>query len=173
MSADNIILVTKAVKMMPAKLMTIISIKFILIESDHPRPVKLSIQEIISIPKAFLAHANNAKWWADTRSTKHVIYYLDNFIKDPRPNKNGNRKIRVNGGIIPIKERDTAVFLVTNIELKDYLYAPKFGARLISIQQLCTDRFKGTFNKYSIKIVQISNPDNIILRAKKRADQTL
>ena len=76
-------------------------------------------------------------------------------------------------GIIPIKERGTAVFSAINTELKDCLYAPKFGARLISIQQLYIDGFKGTFDKYSIKIVQISNPDNVILRAEKRADQTL
>ena len=155
--------ITKAVKIIPAKLITIIFTKIIPTESDHPRPVKLSIQKIIPIPKAFLAHINNARWWADTRSIKHVIYYLDDFIENPRPNKNGNRKIRVGGGTVPIKGRGTAVFSATNIELKDCLYAPKFGVRLISIQQLYTDGFKGIFNKYSIKIVQISNLDNIIL----------
>ena len=126
-------LVTKAVKMMPAKLITTIFIKIILTESDYLRSAKLNIQEIISVPKAFLTHTNNTKWWVDTGSIKHIIYYLDDFIKDLRPNKNKNRKIHVGGGIIPIKGRGIAVFLTTNIELKDYLYTPKFGARLISI----------------------------------------
>ena len=43
LSTDNIMSVTEVVKMMPAKLMTIISIKIIPIKSDHLRPAKLSI----------------------------------------------------------------------------------------------------------------------------------
>ena len=43
LSTDNIMSVTKAVKMMPAKLMTTTSTKIIPTESDHPRPAKLSI----------------------------------------------------------------------------------------------------------------------------------
>ena len=133
LSTDNIMSVTEVVKIIPAKLMAIIFIKIIPIISDHLRPAKLSIQEIIPVPKAFLAHVNNARWWVDIGSTKHVIYYLDDFIEDLRLNESRNRKIRVGGGIVPIKGRGTAVFLVINIKLKDYLYTPKFGARLISI----------------------------------------
>ena len=134
MSADNIILVTKAVKIIPAKLIIIIFIKIIPTELDHPRPTKLNIQEIIPVPKAFLAYINNTRWWVDTGSIKHIIYYLDDFIEDLRLNENGNQKIHISGGTVPIKGRGTAVFSATNIELKDCLYTPKFGARLISIQ---------------------------------------
>jgi hypothetical protein len=115
------------------------------------------------------------QWIPDSGASSHMTDQLNLFDQSTMRMENGRRAVKVGGGQLAIKGKGTVMahFRKSPIRLKNALFVPRLGANLLSIPKLTMSGLTATISAKKMEFFQNNEPDNVIIRAEKLANDNL
>jgi len=104
-----------------------------------------------------------------------MINRLDLFENNPISRESENRKVKIGGGFLLIKGRDTirTYFNTFKIRLINTFYVLRLGTNLLSIIKLCRKGYTDIFDYREFTVFPVSQPDKPIMKVKKLDNESL
>jgi hypothetical protein len=87
--------------------------------------------------------ASSSDWIYDTGATAHMTDQIDAFESDPQVNESGRRRVKMSGGSLSIRGRETISVKLAHskMRLHNTLFIPNLGVNLVSSARIVPNGF--------------------------------